>query len=87
LNERAIGRLREMGEDNIKMEFKEIECEVVVWVGLSQECPEVGLCENGYGPSGSMKADLVGLVTVTLSRRTTSLRYVIASQTSSDMYA
>jgi hypothetical protein len=52
---RPLGRPRRIWEDNIKMDLREVRCEV--WTALRWLMIETGagICECGNEPSGSIK--------------------------------
>jgi len=54
-DKRPLGRPRCRGEDNIKLDLREIGTDVANRIQLAQECPAAGFCENGNEPSGSIK--------------------------------
>jgi len=52
---RPLGRPRRRWEDNIKIDLKEVGCEGMEWIELTQDRQVVGCCDCGNGPSGSIK--------------------------------
>jgi len=52
---RAHGKPRRRWEDNIRMEFQEVECEGMDWIELAQNRDWWRALEDGKELSGSMK--------------------------------
>jgi len=53
---RPLGRPRHRWVDNIRMDFQEVGCVYVNWIGLVQDTDRWrGACEWGNEPSGSVK--------------------------------
>ena len=52
-----LGRPRRRWEDNIKMDLREVDCDVRNWMGLAQEGTMEDLCKSRNEPSGFLKAN------------------------------
>jgi hypothetical protein len=54
---KPLGRPRRRWEDNISMDFQEVGCEGMGWIGLAQDGYRqmASNCECGNIPSGSIK--------------------------------
>jgi hypothetical protein len=58
--ERTLGKCRSRWEDNIKMDLREIRCEVVDWIQLVFQKADF---RNSDEPSGTMKTKFLDHVT------------------------
>ena len=52
---RSIQRPRRRWVDNIRMNFQEVGCGYMDWIGLAQDGQVADACECGNEPSGSVK--------------------------------
>ena len=56
---RPLGRPRGRWENNIKMDLREVSCDLGDWIGLAEDRDQsmVGLCKGGNESPGSLKAN------------------------------
>jgi len=52
---RPLGRPRHRWVDNIRMDFQEVGCGYINWIGLAQDIQVADVCECSNEPSGSVK--------------------------------
>ena len=55
---KPLGRPRRKWEDNIKMDLREVGCDLGDWIALAENRDQVaGLRKGGNEPPGSLKAN------------------------------